>query len=55
MDFEANGFIVDDVSDACLHTLYLSNFNFQLMYQLMVHPLPTGCRLTAIFDASFQK
>ena len=25
------------------------------MHQLMVKPLPSGCRLTAIFDASHQK
>ena len=55
MDFKANGHIVDDVSGivvCCM--LCQSNFLAKLMHEIMVKPLPAGCRLTAIFDASLQ-
>jgi metacaspase-1 len=54
MDFEANGHIVDDVSLVVVHCAQ-SNSIFKLMHEIMVKPLPAGCRLTAIFDASLQK
>ena len=57
MDFEAKGHIVDDVSTLPLHTYIdranlIPSFFCKLMHQIMVKPLPAGCRLTAIFDVS---
>lgn len=54
MDFEANGHIVDDVSAVFIYIYCASLIPFliKLMHEIMVKPLPAGCRLTAIFDAS---
>lgn len=49
MDFQANGHIVDDVSTV-FNIWCQSDSNYKLMHQIMVKPLPAGCRLTAIFD-----
>ena len=38
----------------CLCDLCQSNPHFKLMHEIMVRPLPPGCRLTAIFDVSLQ-
>jgi len=42
LDYKRKGHILDDVS---------SFFSLQLMHDILVKPLPRGCRLTGVFDA----
>ena len=52
LDFKQVGHIVDDVR--VLHVFVRSYLKemVQLLHDIMVKPLPPGCRLTAIFDVS---
>ena len=51
LDFQQAGHIVDDVWASSSYNIP-TNMSIQMMHDIMVKPLPPGCRLTAIFDVS---
>lgn len=52
VDFQSAGHIVDDVRPWSRLSHLPSHPFSQHMHDIMVRPLPPGCRLTAIFDVS---
>ena len=52
VDFKKAGHIVNDVSRGQFVLPHLLIYA-QIVHDIMVKPLPSGCRLTAIFDASW--
>ena len=52
LDFEQAGQIVDDVSSEVAERRSYMLTSYQQMHDILVKPLPPGCRLTAIFDVS---
>ncbi|KAI0322581.1 caspase domain-containing protein [Amylostereum chailletii] len=51
VDFKTNGHIVDDARFCLLPQCVYIYASMQMMHDIMVRPLPAGCRLTAIFDS----